>query len=258
MRRLTTAVALTVAVLAAAAAARGELTQQGNLRVSFNGRLLPHALPRAHPAPVTVRLNGQVGTVDGSRPPQLRQISIAVNRAGLVSVAGLPTCTSSELQQTSTEAALELCRRALVGHGHFAVNVDFPNSPQIPAQGAVLVFNSRVDGRPALLLHLYGTSPVRVTFVLPFKISHRSHGRFGTVFSTKIPRIASDLGYVTNLDLTIGRKYRYAGMRRSFLSASCAAPAGFPGAVFEFAKGTFSFVDGQHLTTSLNRDCKVR
>jgi hypothetical protein len=257
MRRLALilAVALTAVV---AAVAQGELIQQGNLRVQFKGQLLPRELPREHLAPVTVSLSGAVSTADGTRPPQLREMTVAVNRAGVVSVTGLPTCAAPQLQQTSSEAALEACRPALVGRGHFAANVDFPGAPLIPAQGKVLAFNSRIHGRPGILLHLYGSSPVRAAFVLPFEISHRRKGKFGAVFSTKIPELASDLGYVTKLEMKIGRTYRYKSERRSFLSASCAAPVGFPGAIFQLAKATFSFANGQRLTTGLARDCKVR
>jgi hypothetical protein len=247
-----------VVALLAAVAARGEVYQWGNLRVSLNGRLQPRALPRAHPAPVTVHLNGSVGTVDGSRPPQLRKISVAINRAGRLFTAGLPTCAASELQQTSTASALASCRAALVGHGRFAANVDFPGAPLIPAQGKVLAFNARIHGQTAMLLHLYGSNPVRAAFVLPIKISHRSRGRFGTVFSGRIPKLASDLGYVTEIELTIGRRYRYAGERRSFLSASCAAPAGFPGAVYQLARATFTFAEGTQRTGRLTRNCTVR
>jgi hypothetical protein len=258
MRRLSIAAIFAIALLGVAVVAQGEVYQRGNLRVFFNGRLQPHDLPRERPAPVTVSLDGSIGTVDGSRPPQLSEITVAMNRAGKVFSAGLPVCRASQLQQTSTEAALELCRSALVGHGTFAANVDFPNAPLIPARGKVLVFNSRIDGKQGLLLHLYGSSPVRAAFVLPFKVEHRSKGDFGTVFSTKIPNLASDLGYVTEIALTIGRRYSYAGRRRSFLSASCAAPAGFPGASYQLAKTTFAFSDGTSLTSRLVRDCTVR
>ncbi len=258
MRRRITAAALAFAAFVCAAPAQGGLVQEGNLRVSFSGGLVPRALPRSQPAPVTARFSGSVGTVDGSRPPQLREISIAVNRAGKVSTDGLPTCAAPLLQQTSTEAALALCRSALVGHGRFAVNVDVPNSSLIPARGRVLVFHAGTGGQPGLLLHLHGSRPVKATFVLPFKIKRPGRGRYGTVFSTRIPQIASDLGYVTDLDLTIGRRYVHGGSSRSFLSASCAAPAGFPGAIFELARGTFSFSGGQRLVTSLESDCRVR
>ncbi len=258
MRRLAIALTLALAVSIAADAAQGELIQQGSLRVHFDGSLAPRALPRERLAPVTVSLDGTVSTSDGSRPPQLRELTIAVNRAGVVSNAGLPVCRAPELQQTSSEAALEACGPALVGHGHFAANVDFPGAPLIPARGEILAFNSRFQGQPAMLLHLFGTSPVRATFVLPFTISHPGHGKFGSVFSTKIPELASDLGYVTEISMKIGRTYRYRGAQRSFLSASCAAPAGFPGGVFELAKATFSFANGQRLATGLSRECKVR
>lgn len=258
MPRFVIAAVIAVTVLSVAVVAQGEVYQRGNLRVSFDGRLRPHDLPRERLAPVTVSLGGTVGTVDGSRPPQLREISVAMNRAGKISTAGLPTCASSQIQQTSTQAALRQCRTALVGHGRFAAKVDSSNAPLIPAEGKVLVFNTRIGGQPGMLLHLYGSSPVRAAFVLPFKIEHRSQGEFGTVFSTKIPNLASDLGYVTEIKMTIGRRYRYAGRPRSFLSARCAAPEGFPGTLYKLALTTFSFSDGTTLTSRLTRDCTVR
>lgn len=257
MRRLAIAAVLLACLPIGIASAR-QFVQKGNLRVAFDARLLPHALPRENAAPVTVRLTGAIRTVDGSAPPPLREISIAMNRAGVVSVAGLPSCTASELQQTSTEAALANCRGALVGSGRFAANVDFPGAPIFPARGRVLVFNSSNGKRAGLLLHLFGSSPVRAAFVLPFEITRRGTGKFGTVFSTKIPELASDRGYVTDIELEIGRRYTYRGRKRSFISASCSAPAGFPGAFFQLAKATFSFAGNQRLVSHLPGDCKVR
>lgn len=258
MPRFAIAAVVAIAVLGVAAMAHGEAYCRSNLCVFFDGRLQPHDLPRERLAPVRVSFDGSIGTVDGSRPPQLREITVAMNRAGKISSKGLPTCAAATLQQTSSEAALGLCRSALVGHGTFGVKVDFPNAPLIPANGKVLVFNTRIGGKPGMLLHLYGSNPVRAAFVLPFKIERRSRGEFGTVLSAKIPTLASDLGYVTEIKLTIGRKYRYAHKARSFLSASCAAPAGFPGALYQLAKTTFAFSDGTSLTSHLTRDCTVR
>lgn len=257
MRRLAIAAVLLACLPAGVAAAR-QFVQQGTLRVAFEAKLLPNALPRERNAPVTVHLAGAIRTTDGSTPPQLREISIAMNRAGVVSAKGLPSCQAPELQQTSTEAALAACPGALVGRGHFAANVDFVGAPVFPARGTVLVFNSSTKNRPGLLLHLYGSSPVRAAFVLPFRIARRSAGKFGTVFTTHIPHLASDKGYVTDIDLSIGRTYSYQGSKRGFISASCAAPAGFTSVPYELAKATFSFAGGQKLTTRLPGDCKVR
>lgn len=258
VRRFITVSLFCLAALAVVATASGDVVQQGNLRVAFDGRLSPRELPRARLAPVTVHLDGAIRTVDGGRPPQLRRISVEINRHGHLYFRGLPSCDANEIQQTTTEAALDRCRPALVGRGRFAANVDFPDLPTVPAKGRVLVFNGRSRGRAALLLHLYGSTPVRATFVLPFKISRRDRGEFGTVLTTTIPRLASDLGYVTDIELKIGRQYRHNGQRRSFLSASCAAPPGFRSTIFDFSRATFSFANRQSVRTTLTRDCRVR
>jgi len=76
MRRLAIAAVLFACLPAGIAAAR-QFVQQGTLRVAFEAKLLPHALPRERDAPVTVHLAGAIRTTDGSTPPQLREISIA-------------------------------------------------------------------------------------------------------------------------------------------------------------------------------------
>jgi hypothetical protein len=257
MRRLAISASLAIIVLFAAAA-RGETVQEGNLRVAFDGSIAPRVLPRGRPAPVTVHLGSSIGTVDGSRPPQLGKVSVAVNRTGHVFLAGLPTCPRGELEQASTAAALALCRGALVGHGSFDAAVQFATGGPIPVHGKVLVFNSRIGGRAAFLLHIYNSIPVRLAFVVPFTIAHPRRGDFGTVFSARIPHIASDRGYVTAIRLTLKRRYAFRGKRRSVFSASCAAAPGFPGAVFTLARATFSFENGKRLTSALTRDCAVR
>jgi hypothetical protein len=246
-----------VALLGGAIAA-GQPVRQGDLIIGFDAGFAPHALPRDRVAPVRVDLDGSIATTDGSRPPQLRRISVALNRYGRLTTRGLPSCAPGELESVSSATALERCRGALVGRGRFGANVGFPGQPVVPIEGRVLAFNSSGHGRQSILVHIYASSPVRASVVLDFKVSHRRQGKFGTVVSTRIPRIASDLGYVTDISLSLGRRYRVGGRGLSFLSASCAAPSGFPGAVFAFARGSFAFANGQRLTTTVVRDCVVR
>lgn len=255
-KRLLVAVVL-AATLLVAGLAQAELRQSGKLRLAFDARFAPHSLPRDRNVPVTVSMSGSVRTTDGSRPPQLRRMSIAVNRYGRISTRGLPVCLPRRLEATSSKAALQRCGDAIVGRGRFGANVDFPDL-LFPVEGRMLAFNSRRRGRPAIALHIYGTNPVEATFVLMFRISRPSQGRYGTVISTRIPRLAADLGYVTDLSLVFFRRYRHRGETRSFISARCAAPDGFPGALFNFARGRFSFAGGQTLTATLTRDCLVR
>jgi hypothetical protein len=258
MRRGTTIAAIAIAtVLLAAAIASGELTQQGNLRLSFSGSFAPKDLPRDSPAPITVKVEGSVSTTDDTPPPVLQRVEIEINRAGLISTLGLPTCTASRLQSTTTAGALERCHDALVGHGSFVARIEGAGDP-VPASGKILAFNGIVGGRPALLLQLSSGAPVRIAFVVPLKIRQRQKEKFGTVLSARLPVLAAGAATVTAIKLTIARDYTYRGQRRSFLSASCAAPDGFTGAIFAFARGSFHFSDGKTIRTSLVRNCRVR
>jgi hypothetical protein len=257
-RRFLISALLTIVGLLGAGLAKAELSQDGNVRISFSGGFSPHALPRDRPAPVTIDIRGAIGTTDGSHPPAVRQIEIELNRHGRLSTVGLPACNGALLQATSSDVALQRCRPALVGRGRFGAEVQFSSTEPVFATGTLLVFYGRSNGRPALFFHLYSTAPVRTTFVLPLKISHRARGLFGTVLSAKVPTLAGGLGSVTQIDMTIGRDYTYRGQRRSFISASCPAPAGFGGAVFSLARGTFHFADGKKIDTTLSRDCRVR
>ncbi|MBA3866661.1 MAG: hypothetical protein H0X42_10025 [Solirubrobacterales bacterium] len=256
-RRLLISALLTLAVLLGAGVARAELSQVGDLRISFDGGFTPRALPREKPASVTVSVEGAISTTDGTQPPPLRELEFALNRAGRISTAGLPECTSTLLQSTTSEAAMERCGPALVGHGSYSARLASSQTP-VPVQGKILAFNGTQGGKPALILHLYGKVPVRATFVVPLKISHRAKGRFGTVLSARIPILAGGVGSITAIKLKLGREYSDEGQRVGYISASCAAPTGFTGATFTFARGSFHFADGRVLHTPLVRNCRVR
>jgi hypothetical protein len=58
--------------------------------------------------------------------------------------------------------------------------------------------------------------------------------------------------------MTLGRRFSVAGRRRSYFSAGCPAPAGFPAANFAFARARFSFAGDLALTDTVNRNCTVR
>ncbi len=257
-RRLLLPICIATLALFAAGPVQGELSQTGNLRISFSGDFSPKSLPRDRPAPISVHVKGAIGTTDGTHPPPVRRVEIALNRNGRLTTEGLPSCPSARLQSTSTRTALVRCGPALVGRGNFGAEVEFPSVDPFPATGKVLAFYGVRKGRPALLLHLYITTPIQTTFVLGLKISRRQSGQFGTVLAARIPPFAGGLGSVTEIDLTIGRTYSYRGERLSFLSASCAAPPGFSGAIFSLARGSFFFADGRKIDTTLTRDCRVR
>jgi hypothetical protein len=257
MRRFVIPIALVVAALMAALA-QGEIKQQGNLRLNFEGRLTPKKLPRTVFAPVSVKVHGAITSADGGRPPQVSKIEFAFNREGRISTKGLPRCKTSELEGTTTKIARQHCGNALVGRGSFRAFVEVAGRKPVPFQGQALAFNSKVGDNPAVLLHIFGSTPTSVTFVLPFLIHRVERGQFGTVFIARPPNIASSAGYITDLEMTLDRTYSYRGEQRSFISARCAAPEGFPGAPFTLARGDFTFANGQQISTTLTDNCWVR
>lgn len=258
MRRTLLAASLLCLALAGAAAARGEIFGGDGLFVRFGGGFAPRSLPRDRDVPVTVHLDTAIVTPDGSVPPRLRRISFGVNRYGRITTTGLPACRPGELESTSSATALERCRDALVGHGGFDANLELSGGEPLSVHGRALAFNGRAHGRPAILLHVYTSSPADVTVVLAFTVRHPRQGKFGAELSARVPRLAADLGYVTDVSLVFDRRYSYRGRRYSFLSARCAAPSGFPGAIFSFTRGTFAFAGGKKIVTTLTRDCTVR
>jgi hypothetical protein len=253
-----TAVAATLCVLAAlAATASAEVTQKGNLRVSFSGGISPHALPRQGTAPVTVDLAGEIKTVDGQDPPQLRTIALAINRNGRLDYTGLPACHYHEIQPASTAEAIESCPRSVVGTGTFSAHVVLPEQSPFPSAGKMIAFNGVFKGRHVLFAHIYGTRPLPQSTVLAFAIG-RTPGTYGTTLSAQLPKVAAEWGYVSGVSLSLRRNFKYKGKPRSFISAGCPAAPGFPGATFPFAKASFGFEDGRTLASVLTRSCAAR
>lgn len=253
------AIALLVA-LGVAGVARGDSVnvKEGNILVSFDGGIAPRALPRAGLAPVAVTIDSSFKSAEGADPPpQLRTISIEINRAGKIFDRGLPSCRVRKVQPATITAAKRICRDAIVGSGHVQVRIHLANQPPFTFTGPMLVFHAkRSGGERRLLAQVYGLKPPSA-FVLNFRISEKP-GEFGTVIKTSLPQSARKWAYVTHFDMKLRRIYSYGGQRHSYVNAGCAAPDGFPGAVYKFARASFGFAGGKNVSTTLVRDCTVR
>ena len=250
------ALALLLGALAGSAAA--EKQQSGDLLVNFDGGIAPRALPREGVAPVAVSVDSTFKSAEGADPPpQLRRIAIAINKGGRIFDRGLPTCRVQRIQPSTIAAAKRICGGAIIGSGNVRVRVRLANQPPFTFKGPLLVFHAkRAGGHRRLLAQVYGTRPPSA-FVLTFKILRRK-GTFGTVISTVLPKPARKWAYVTHFEMKLRRTYTYRGRRRSFISAGCPAPPGFPGAVYPFARANFGFAGASQVTSTLIRDCKVR
>jgi hypothetical protein len=245
-----------VLALCTAALAGAEITQEGNLRVSFQGGISPHALPRKGTAPVKVTLTGKIKTTDGAPPPQLRAIEMAINRNGKLDYRGLPACHYHQIQPASTREAIETCPDSVIGTGKFSAHVVLPEQSPFPSSGEVIAFNGIFHGRHVIFAHVYGTVPLPQSNVLVFELG-RSSGAYRTTLTAELPQVVAEWGYVSGVSLSLNRIFKYKGKTRSYISAGCPAPAGFPGAPFTFARASFSFEDGRVLVATMTRNCGV-
>ena len=86
----------------------------------------------------------------------------------------------------------------------------------------------------------------------------QAKGTFGTELIGTLPQIASEYGYISAFDLSLGRTYILHGQKLSYASASCPAPKGFSEASFPFAKASYEFAGGETLSSKLEGTCKVK
>ncbi len=246
----------TLIVASLASVVHAELTERGDLFVRFKGGIDPNALPRTHLAPIAVSVAGTVKTLSGQRPPALRMIRIELNRGGVLDSRGLPDCHYRNLVATSPAQVMDACGAALVGNGAYRARTAFPEQETFPSEGKILAFNGLYEGHEAILAHIYGGNPVPITRIIVFRI-HRTAGTFGTILTGNLPDSLNHYGYVVGIYLKLFRRYAFHGERRSYISAACAAPAGFGIATFPFARASMKFADGRRLSSTLTRSCRV-
>lgn len=258
MNRARLLAVLAAALVSAAVPAHAENQQDGNLRVSFDSSLKPSALPRDEPVPVAITVSGQFRTLgdQSASLPQLRRISVAINRQGTMFDRGLDVCRAGRIWAATQSVARRLCGGAIIGNGSVGVRATLPNQPPFEVAADLLAFNGPTrNGQKLILAQAYSRRPPG-SFILTFRVSHRD-ALFGTVLTTDLPRSARRWAYLTHFDMRLHRTYEYRGRRRSYVSAACEAPPGFNLATFPFARASYSFSDGRSLQVSVARSCRV-
>jgi len=234
------------------------VVQQEGLRITVLSQILPYKLPRTGTAPIAVFLSGHIATPSGAIPPQLQEMTVKVNRNGLLQSRGLATCAPAKIKAVSTERALAHCGDALIGSGRFWATIVLPDQRPYPTRGRLLVFNARQQGKPALFAHIYTTKPFASSFVIVFAIRRIRQGRYGTELSASLPQALGSWGFVDRIKLTLRRKYRLSGKEFSYFNAGCPAPPGTKVSSFPLALASFSFAEGKEVGLTVNKSCGVR
>jgi len=251
------AIALLALLVVAVGLANAERSGRAGVIVSLDGSISPRYLPRRRPAPVSLTLTGTIRSADGSPPPRLASIEIAFGVRGGLSTAGLARCPRARLRNATRSQALARCRAALVGRGSIVTEV--PLAPERPllARARALAFNGRTAGRPAVWVHAYSASPP-VSFVLPFYLRSLRAGAYGVLLRAPVSRALGRWPRLRSFRITLGRRYRAGGKRRSYLSARCPLPPRFSIGFFPLARATYHFAPAPTLATTILRGCRVR
>jgi len=236
------------------------IKQEGNLRVTVDGRLSPRRLPREGSAPISVTVDWQIATTDGSPPPKLKTLGIEINKEGRFDYAGLPTCPYAKIQPATTQRALANCRSALVGRGSFSANIALKGqeAESYDTSGKLLVFNGEDKGKPVLFAQIYSAHPFATSFVIVFTVKDLHHGAYGTALEATLPKALRSWGNLTGIEMKLSRRYGFKGTRHSYISAGCPAPKGFGLASFRLARTAFSFTGGTKLSSTVVGSCRGR
>ncbi len=115
--------------LTATATALAVSAQAGKVMIEIEGGISPTRLAKKTPTPITLKINGAIKTTDGSHVPALKTLDLEFDKHGTIYTKGLPTCSPSKLQATTTAAALKACPGSLVGKGRSPPKSPSPNRP---------------------------------------------------------------------------------------------------------------------------------
>jgi hypothetical protein len=163
---------------------------------------------------------------------------------------GLPTCDPGKLQSQSTEVAERVCGKAKIGGGRAFAFLRVGDTVYNVEQ-TVTAFNGvPKGGKPSILLHTYGTTPVQTAIVLVGTVSNYNKEGYGPRLDLDIPLIAGGQGALKEFQVKIQRKWRFKGVQRSFISAKC------PNSRKLKARGKFTYRDGESLTAYSKQTCK--
>lgn len=247
-----------VAVLAFTTFATATTLQHDGLRITVLAQVKPYKLPRKGTAPIAVFVAGHLQSSTGGIPPQLQELTIRVNKHGLLQSKGLPVCRIPEVQPASTERALAACSDALIGSGQFWANIVLPDQGAYPTQGRLLIFNGREDGKPVVLAHIFTSHPFASSFVIAFSLKRISKGPYGTELRASLSKDLGEWGYLDRIKLTLRRKYPYRGKELSYFNAGCPAPGKTKRVEFPLAYVEFSFAGREPMGATVPKTCAVR
>jgi hypothetical protein len=93
--------------------------------------------------------------------------------------------------------------------------------------------------------------------LLPFYLRRLHSGAYGILLRAPVSRALGRWPRLRSFRITLGRRYRDRGVRRSYLRAQCPLPPRFHIGFFPLARATYFFAPAPTLTTTILRGCRA-
>jgi hypothetical protein len=259
-KRLTLVVAMAVSVavviVAVAAAAQSPVLNapDGNTQ-SIAVSITPQKLSKKTAEPITLNVTTATSTTNpaankGAPIPAVEAV-VDFPKGVTIFSKGYPTCDAGLIQNTSTEAALEACKKAKIGSGVGPADL-VVGEKIFPVTTTITAFNGvPVGGKPVILLHTYSQSPIQTTLVLVGTVTSLNKEGYGPRLDVVLPLIAGGQGAITGFQVKIFKTFSYKGKKRSYVSSTCLTKK-------LKSRGEFIFRDGQSLTPQLTGKCSQK
>lgn len=213
---------LAVACAGIATAYKPTVIQEGNLELILNGGFKPTKLPKNKLAPIHLKIEGEINSIDGKHLPPLEEVIVETDKNGAINAKGLAKCTARKLTARTTAAAKKVCKAAKVGEGKTDVEIEFAEQSPFIVHSKLLAFNGGIKGgKTTIFIHAYLTVPVPAAVVTTVKVSKIHRGRYGTKSVATIPPIAGGYGSVKKFQLEFSRTFIYRHKKQSYLLAKC-------------------------------------
>ncbi len=249
--RLLVVVAAAAVVALVASSAVGQTVRAGNLIVTVEGGFTPHSLSTKEPGAITLSARSSIRTADNTHLPALKELELKFDRHTGVYTKGLPVCSPSQLSNTVTSQAKQICGDALIGQGQAGAEIEFPEQPPFFAQAPMLIFNGPPNhGEPVFVFQVYAHVPAPTTFITTAEIGKAS-GRYGTSVDIKIPTIVAGQGSLSFAELSIHKLWSVKGTKQTLLFGTC--PTGH-----FYVRGDLQFTDGFQMGGKVVRSCTPR
>jgi hypothetical protein len=257
LRRFAAAVGALVVLSSAAARAEPEAHESAD--AIFHGQISPLTLPRDRLAPAGLRLGFKLLKTDGVAPASLSELTFELDPRIAIDFQGTPLCPRSVLRDATIARATELCAGALVGSGSATYRATFPGQGEFSIPAALVAFNGRHEGRPAILVYreLSGKI-VDPHHVYVFELERKGNRSRGISLSAEAPRgLFTGYGWTSSFNLSLERHYSRNGRNHSYVSASCPLPAETQVGGLPIARARYLLEDGSEDSGLLYGGCRA-